>query len=348
MYRAYYFVFLLCLVFVSSYAKENFSHKDNMESVHAPQYLYKIVSLRLWHATQNRNNVTLSAEDDAFIHFSTEDQLERIIDKFWSEVPQYVILKIETAKVTGEWAYETNPGGTTRFYHLYKGFIPINAIAEAKIVYQKSQDSCEAPKLGIVQIGHPVLRQKAQELSAEEILSPEIQTLIQEMIVTMRAAPGVGLAAPQIGRPVQVVVIEDMDHSLLTPEQLLERDRQKVALHVIINPRIDIEETEAVEFFEGCLSVPQFVGLVPRAKSVRVECLNEHAEPVTIRAKGWYARILQHEIDHLNGILYIDRARLATLMTEENYVKLWKSKSRNEILASLALKKENPFSCHNE
>jgi len=346
--RAYYFTFLLCLVFLSSYAKENSLYKDQMEPISTPQFLYKIMSLRYWHASQSRNNVTLSAEDDAFIHFSTEDQLEKTIAKFWSQIPQYVILKIETGKLAGKWAFETNPGGTTQYYHLYNGFIPMKSIAEAKIVYREPVDSCAALKLDIVQLGDPVLRQKARELTSEEILSPEIQTLIQDMVATMRAAPGVGLAAPQIGKPVQVVVIEDMDHSLLTAEQLIERDRQKISLHVIINPRMDIEETEAVEFFEGCLSVPQFTGLVPRAKSVRVECFNERAEPITIRAKGWYARILQHEIDHLNGILYIDRARLATLMTIENYVKLWKSKSRNEILASLALKKENPHSCHGE
>jgi peptide deformylase len=90
-----------------------------------------------------------------------------------------------------------------------------------------------------------------------------------------------------------------------------------------------------VDFFEGCLSVPEFVGIVPRAKSVRVECLNERAEPIIIEAKGWYARILQHEIDHLNAILYIDRAILPTLMTEENYVKRWKGKSIQEILENL-------------
>jgi peptide deformylase len=77
------------------------------------------------------------------------------------------------------------------------------------------------------------------------------------------------------------------------------------------------------------------MGIVPRAKSVRVECLNEKAEPVVIQATGWYARILQHETDHLNSTLYIDRALLPTLMTEQNYVKLWKQKSTKEILNSL-------------
>ncbi len=160
------------------------------------------------------------------------------------------------------------------------------------------------------------------------------------MKATMRAAPGVGLAAPQIGKSLQLAVIEDMDHSHLNAEQLAVRNRYPVPFHVIINPRLYIEEsTNIPEFFEGCLSVPEFVGVVPRAESVRVECLNERGEPVVIQAKGWYARILQHEIDHLNGTLYIDKAQLPTLMTTENYVKLHKDKNVKEIQAALFFKK---------
>lgn len=191
-------------------------------------------------------------------------------------------------------------------------------------------------QIDIVQVGESVLRQKATELSVDEILSSEIQDLIEKMKAAMRAAPGVGLAAPQIGRPIQLAVIEDVSHSHLTPQQLAERDRHPVPFHVIINPRIYVEkDSRNVEFFEGCLSIVGFVGAVSRATSVRVECLNERAEPVIIYAKGWYARILQHEIDHLNGVLYIDRVILPTLMTEENYVKLWKGKSVKEIQSGL-------------
>jgi peptide deformylase len=190
--------------------------------------------------------------------------------------------------------------------------------------------------LDITEIGDPILRRPARELSPAEILSPEIQELIEEMKATMRAAPGVGLAAPQIGKSIQLVVIEDMNHSHLTPEQLIERQRFPVPLHVLINPRISIEETtDVVEFFEGCLSIPVLLGVVPRAESVRVEYLNEHAQPVVIHAKGWYARILQHEIDHLGGTLFIDRAILPTLMTTDNYMKLWQGKSVKEIQAHL-------------
>lgn len=188
--------------------------------------------------------------------------------------------------------------------------------------------------LKIVQVGDPVLRQRARELQKEEILSPYIQDLIKDMTQTMRNAPGVGLAAPQIGIPIQLIVIEDRieSQSHLTPEQLKERDRSPVPLHVVINPKIYFDDSTApVEFFEGCLSISGFYGLVPRAASVRVECLNEQAEPVVIEAKGWYARILQHEIDHLNGMLYIDRASTRTLTTGPNFEKHWKEKSISEI-----------------
>lgn len=206
-------------------------------------------------------------------------------------------------------------------------------------LFSKRKSSTKEPpeeivcsKLEVVQLGNPVLRTPARALSKEEILSPQIQSLIQDMTQVMRTAPGVGLAAPQIGQPLQLVVIEDMDQSHLTAEQLRERNRSQVPFHVLVNPKLSIETEETASFFEGCLSVPTFLGIVPRAKSVKVECLNERGEPVTIHAEGWYARILQHEIDHLNGTLYVDRVIPFTLTTDENYDKLWKGKKVAEIL----------------
>ncbi len=336
----------LCAVSFSLCGKEELaSNKEvTVEGMdQSLQYLYKILSLRNWQATQNRKTVQLSAEDDIFIHFSTEDQLERIVGKYWADAPQFVILKIDSNKLEGRLVFEINPGGTAKYYHLYDGFIPFSSIVESKIVYQQPIEICDLQKLDIVQVGHPVLRQAARELSVGEITSPEIQDLIETMKTTMRAAPGVGLAAPQIGKSLQLAVIEDMDHNHLNAKQLAERNRYPVLFHVIINPRLYIEEpTDNAEFFEGCISVPEFVGIVPRAKSVRVECLNERGEPVVIQAQGWYARILQHEIDHLNGTLYIDRAQLPTLITIENYVKLYKDKSIKEIQAALFSNNETP------
>ena len=175
-------------------------------------------------------------------------------------------------------------------------------------------------KLTIVQTGDPVLRKQGQLLTREEISSPRIQELIELMRDTMREAPGVGLAAPQIGESLQLAVIEDRAEYLadLPAEQLAKTQRSPVPFQVIINPKLTLLDTQSVEFFEGCLSVEGFAAVVDRALDVRVECLNERGEEVTINAHGWYARILQHEIDHLNGTLYIDRMKTRTFTTAEN------------------------------
>ena len=194
-------------------------------------------------------------------------------------------------------------------------------------------------KLKILQIGEPVLRHSARPLSVEEIRSTTVQQLVELMRETMRDAPGVGLAAPQIGLPLQLAVIEDDEarQREISSEVLKKRERSSVPFHVIINPQLHIEPDPSVEFFEGCLSVTGFVGLVPRATSVRVDCLNERAEPVTIRARGWYARILQHEIDHLNGTLYLDRMHPRSLMTVDNFNRYWSGKTIEEVRAELGL-----------
>ncbi|HKV94064.1 MAG TPA: peptide deformylase [Candidatus Angelobacter sp.] len=191
--------------------------------------------------------------------------------------------------------------------------------------------------LTIVQAGEPVLRKSARALRPNEIRSREIRELIEQMKETMYAAPGVGLAAPQIGQGIQLAVIEDRPDYVKdwTPEQLAERERQIVPFHVIINPKLTLLGEERIEFFEGCLSLANLMALVPRAQRVRVECLDEKGEAKVIEASGWYARILQHEIDHLGGTMYVDRMYSRTLMTVENYTAHWRSKSLPEIKALL-------------
>lgn len=192
--------------------------------------------------------------------------------------------------------------------------------------------------LPIVHAGEPVLRQQARALSPQEIRSKEIQKLIEHMRETMREAPGVGLAAPQIGLSLQLAVIEDRKqyHKEITPEQLALRERRPVPFHVVVNPRIRIvEEDRIAEFFEGCLSLPGYFALVPRSRSVRVECLDQRGNPKTIEASGWYARILQHEIDHLHGNLYIDRMHSRSLSSTENWEKFWKGKPIAEVRSGL-------------
>lgn len=192
-------------------------------------------------------------------------------------------------------------------------------------------------QLKIMQAGEPALRQPARALSNTEILSAPIQQLIELMRATLYDAPGVGLAAPQIGESLQIAVIEDKEsyHQGIPSEELARRERVPIPFHVIINPKISVIGTDTMQFFEGCLSHENFVGLTPRYLAVKVECLNEHAESVVINARGWYARILQHEIDHLRGTLYLDHVKTRTLMTTDNYLRYWCDKTVEQICSIL-------------
>jgi peptide deformylase len=172
-----------------------------------------------------------------------------------------------------------------------------------------------------------VLRQTGRTLSPAEITGPEVQQLIELMRETMRHAPGVGLAAPQIGLSLQLAVIEDT-------AELAATERTPVPFHVIANPRLHLGP-EIVEFYEGCLSLEGFQAIVPRSRTVRVEALNHKGEAVVIDASGWYARILQHEIDHLNGTVYIDRMRSRTLSTARNFSRYWAGVPIEGVLAAL-------------
>jgi peptide deformylase len=176
-------------------------------------------------------------------------------------------------------------------------------------------------RLKIVQAGDPVLREAAQPLTTEQIVSDEVQRLIRDMRDTMHDAPGVGLAAPQVGLSLQLAVIEEPEELLknVPAQELAKKERRPVPFHVLINPQILPAADDQVEFHEGCLSLPGYSALVPRARSVRVEYLNERGEPRSVEASGWYARILQHEIDHLRGTLYIDRMHSRTFSSIENY-----------------------------
>ena len=131
-------------------------------------------------------------------------------------------------------------------------------------------------KLKVWQAGDPVLRRNARPLTVDEILSPQTQDLIDWMRETMHDAPGVGLAAPQVGMPLQLAVIEDSAELIqsLSAAQIAERARRPVPFHVVINPKLTVQGDETAEFFEGCLSIAGMMAIVTRAKRVRVECLN--------------------------------------------------------------------------
>jgi peptide deformylase len=192
--------------------------------------------------------------------------------------------------------------------------------------------------LKIVQAGDPVLRAQARQLTREEIIGDEIQRLIRDMRETMYDAPGVGLAAPQVGVPLQLAVIEDRQEFLsnLSAQELADKARQAVPFHVIFNPETTLLGDERIDFYEGCLSLSGFSAVVPRAAKVRVAYLDELGAPHSVEASGWYARILQHEIDHLRGTLYIDRMKTRTFTSVENWSRFWKGKPVREVLEALS------------
>jgi peptide deformylase len=148
----------------------------------------------------------------------------------------------------------------------------------------------------IVKYPAPLLRLKAKPV---QVFDKTLQTLIDDMFETMRDAPGVGLAAPQIGESLRVVVVEYTDD---------EREDARPKKYVLVNPEIVRESEETVTDLEGCLSVPGLAGEVERFEAVTVIAKNRFGKPIKLKASGWLARIFQHEIDHLNGVLYIDRA----------------------------------------
>ncbi len=194
-------------------------------------------------------------------------------------------------------------------------------------------------RLKIVQVGEPVLRNVARPLLAEEIALPETQQLIEWMRDTMRDAPGVGLAAPQIGLPVQLAVLEDRADYLkdMAQDVLAERERGPVEFQALINPRIVERSGEETEFYEGCLSLAGFSALVRRPWAVTVEYLDHNGVEKRIAASGWHARILQHEIDHLHGCLYIDRMAARSFTSLDNFGRHWKQMPIAEVRKALAL-----------
>jgi peptide deformylase len=146
----------------------------------------------------------------------------------------------------------------------------------------------------------PVLRQKSRKVQS---FDDELQTLIDDMVETMREAPGVGLAAPQVGVSQRVIVVE---YAVSTDDP--ETPPKPPKLHVLVNPKITRKSREIETGNEACLSIPGYFGEVSRHVTVTVESLDRHGKKVKLKAKHWMGRIIQHEIDHLDGVLFIDRA----------------------------------------
>ncbi len=129
---------ILCWeVFMTTNANEHSMEAVEKQQTQTPQYLYKVLSLENWQQSQAQNIVILTKDDEVFIHLATEDQLDRIIDKYWSQAPHYVILKIDPTQLPGQLIYEANPGGTNKYFHLYHGSIPRKAVVNAQTVNAK-------------------------------------------------------------------------------------------------------------------------------------------------------------------------------------------------------------------
>jgi peptide deformylase len=164
--------------------------------------------------------------------------------------------------------------------------------------------------LDIVKFPDPRLRLKAKSI---QTFDKSLQLLIDDMFETLRAAPGVGLAAPQIGQSLRLVVVEYADE---------EEEDAKPKTYVLINPEIVKTSQETVVATEACLSLPNLAGEVERYEVITVKAKNRYGKPMKITASGWLARIFQHEIDHLNGVLYIDRATNVYELTDEEMAEI--------------------------
>lgn len=173
------------------------------------------------------------------------------------------------------------------------------------------------PLRNIITPENPTLRRKAHLV--KDFNDPALQKLIDDMVETMREAPGVGLAAPQVAVSQRLAVIEYAPGSEDLPE---DAEPPEPKLYVILNPEITAKSEEMVDGAEGCLSIPGYAGNVLRHKAITVKAFNRKGRPIKIKAEGWLARIFQHEIDHLDGVLFIDKA-----------AKVWKVKDGDAVQA---------------
>jgi peptide deformylase len=195
----------------------------------------------------------------------------------------------------------------------------------------------EAPM--IVQVGDPVLRAPTVAVDLNTIRTPEMQHLIAGMVAAMRNAPGIGLAAPQVGVSRRVIVMEDRPEMIegLPKDVLIEREREPHPLRVLINPVMMLVVSDARDFFEGCLSIKGYTAMVTRHREVAVSYVDEKGDPQEWCARGWPARVMQHEYDHLERVLYTDKMIRKSFMSADEYKARYATKPIAEVRQELGL-----------
>ena len=168
-------------------------------------------------------------------------------------------------------------------------------------------------------MGHPTLRQKAKPLQKRDLAKVRFKSLLSDMVDTLRDYGGVGLAAPQINESIRVVIIEIRDANLRYGVQEL------FPLTIFVNPEIELIDSQTEGFWEGCLSIPGMRGYVERPQNISVSYINELGEDDTLELHGFPATVLQHELDHLDGVLYVDRMKdLSSLSFEDEWARYLK------------------------
>lgn len=185
--------------------------------------------------------------------------------------------------------------------------------------------------LPLVHVGDPVLRQVCDDWDGSD--TPELRELVERMVATMHDAPGVGVAAPQVGVNLRLAVLEDLYE---IPASFAEaREREKLELMVVLNPSYEPIGDRTATHYEGCLSMPGYTAAVERPADIRATWQDLDGNLHIRDLSGWQARIFQHETDHLAGIIYIDKAHIRSICTDENYAGLWAEPTPHEVREAL-------------